>query len=69
MSKITLIVALVVFVIVALMFDLFGSRELLQSGVDATQSAVEKIEDTGDRVSEAVETFNDAKDEVKKVTQ
>lgn len=61
MNKLTLLVVLVVLVVLAIMFDWFGARDVVESGVDSAQNAVEKIQDTGDRVSDAVETFKEDK--------
>lgn len=61
MRKMIVLVVIVVFIVMAIMFDWFGARDMVQSGVDNAQNAVEEIQDTGDRVSEAVETFKDVK--------
>lgn len=58
-GKISFIILLVIFIVLAIMFDWFGSRDLFQKGVDGAQVAVEKIELAGDKVSEAIETINE----------
>ncbi|MDG4813304.1 hypothetical protein P8629_09825 [Hydrogenovibrio sp. 3SP14C1] len=56
--KIVLILAGVI--ILAIMFDWFGSREMIKSGLDSTQSAFDKVQTTGDDISESVERISNA---------
>lgn len=72
LSKISLLIWLVVLVAAAIMFDWFGSREVATSLLDSTQTAVEKLERTGDQmqdvidvVSEDNETIEGAKEAVR----
>ncbi|WP_028487445.1 hypothetical protein [Thiomicrorhabdus chilensis] len=58
-GKISFIILLVIFIVLAIMFDWFGSRDLFQKGVDGAQVAVEKIESAGDKVNQAIETINE----------
>ncbi|QBZ82097.1 hypothetical protein GHNINEIG_00121 [Hydrogenovibrio crunogenus] len=56
--KIVLILAGVI--ILAIMFDWFGSREIISSGLESTQSAFDKVQETGDGISESVERISNA---------
>lgn len=62
MNKIILLIIVVVFAGLAIMFDWFGSRDLAQTGMDAAQSTVQKLEETGDRVNDAVDQLNEMKE-------
>jgi len=54
--KIILILAGVI--VLAIMFDWFGSREMVRSGLESTQSAFDKVQKTGDDVSDSVERIS-----------
>lgn len=58
MKKLLLLLLVVVFGVLAVMFDWFGSRDIAQSGVEATQGAVERVEEAGNTVSETFRQFN-----------
>ncbi len=58
-GKITFILIVVIFIVLAIMFDWFGSRELAKQGVDKAQVAVEHLESTGDKVSDVIESINE----------
>lgn len=55
MGKIFTLVFILIFIGLAIMFDWFGARDLSQKSLDATQNTVQKLNDAGDRISEAVE--------------
>lgn len=55
-SKISLIIWLILLLAAAIMFDWFGSRELVASFLDFSEVAVEKLEITGDHVQGIIET-------------
>lgn len=58
-GKISFIILLVIFIVLAIMFDWFGSRDLAQKGVEGAQVAVEKLGSAGDKVNQAIETINE----------
>ncbi|WP_373019940.1 hypothetical protein [Thiomicrorhabdus sp.] len=58
-GKISFIILVIVFIVLAIMFDWFGSRDLAKKGVDKAQVAVEHLESTGDKVSDVIESIND----------
>ena len=68
-AKLSLIIWLLIFLAFAIMFDLFGSRELASSFLESSQVAVEKLEETGDHMQDAIdvvsETTEPARDEIK----
>lgn len=71
-GKISIILWLFTLLAFAIMFDWFGSREIAVSALDYTQSAVEKLVETGDQmqdvidvVSEDSETLTEAKKTVR----
>lgn len=55
MGKLSILIFIVIFGALAIMFDWFGARELSQQGLDVTQDTMEKLEETGDAVSVAIE--------------
>ncbi len=59
LGKISFVILLIAFIILAIMFDWFGSRDLAEQGMDKAQVAVEKLEYTGDKVSEVLENINE----------
>lgn len=58
-GKISMILIVIALVAMAIMFDWFGSRELAQKGVDGAQVAVEKLENTGDKVNRVLESMDE----------
>ncbi len=68
-SKISLLIWIIILLAAAIMFDWFGSREIATSVLDSTQSAVEKLEETGDHVQDAIDVVSEstepAREEIK----
>ncbi len=71
-GKISIILWLLTLLAFAIMFDWFGSRDIAVSAIEYTQSAVDKLMETGDQmqdvvdvVSEDNETLREAKDIVR----
>lgn len=68
-GKISLLIWLILFIAAAIMFDWFGSREVASNVLDSTQVAVEKLEETGDHVQDAIDVVKDstepAREEIK----
>lgn len=71
-GKISIILWLFTLLAFAIMFDWFGSREIAVSALEYTQSAVDKLMETGDQmqdvidvVSEDNETLTEAKEIVR----
>ena len=68
-SKISLFIWIIILLAAAIMFDWFGSREIATSVLDSTQSAVEKLEETGDHVQDAIDVVSEstepAREEIK----
>lgn len=58
-GKIVFVFALVLLIVLAIMFDWFGSRDIAQKGVEGAQKAVEQIQDTGDQVSETIDSIKE----------
>lgn len=65
MKKLLLLLLVIVFGVLAVMFDWFGSRDIAQSGVEATQGAMDKIEETGNTISQTIQELNEVKKEAK----
>ncbi len=63
-SKISLIIWLIILLAAAIMFDWYGSRELVASFLDFSEVAVEKLETTGDHVQGIIETVKEDKEAV-----
>lgn len=75
-GKISLLLWLIAFAAAAIMFDWFGSREIATSFLDSTQTAVEKLEMTGDQVQDVIDVVSEdnqfidsAKESVKEKTE
>lgn len=60
MKRLLVIVILLGAVVLAVMFDWFGSREVVESGLESTQVLLEKMQQTGDDISESVERISNA---------
>lgn len=58
-GKLSFIILLIGLISLAIMFDWFGSRDLAEKGMDKAQVAVEKLEDTGDKVTKVLDTINE----------
>ncbi len=63
-SKISILIWLVLLLAAAIMFDWYGSRELVASFLDFSKVAVEKLETTGDHVQGIIETVKEDKEAV-----
>ena len=59
-GKISLLIWIIIFVAAAIMFDWFGSREIATNLLDSTQTAVEKLEETGDHVQDAIDVVKES---------
>jgi len=59
-GKISIIIWIIVFIAAAIMFDWFGSREIAENVLDSSQTAVEKLSETGDHVQDAIEVVKDS---------
>lgn len=73
-GKISILIWLIIFIAAAIMFDWFGSREIATNLLDSSQTAVEKLSETGDHVQDAIDVVSEstepAREEIKeKVTQ
>lgn len=75
-GRISIILWLITLLAFAIMFDWFGSREIAVSALEYTQSAVDKLVETGDQmqdvidvVSEDNETLTEAKKIVREKTE
>lgn len=60
MKRLLVIVILVAGVVLAIMFDWFGSRDMMESGLESTQAVLDKVQQTGDDISESVERISNA---------
>lgn len=59
-GKISIIIWIIIFIAAAIMFDWFGSREIAENLLDSSQTAVEKLSETGDHVQDAIEVVKDS---------
>jgi len=59
LGKLSFIILLIGLIALAIMFDWFGSRDLAEKGMDKAQVAVEKLEDTGDKVNQVLDNINE----------
>ena len=68
-GKISILIWLIIFIAAAIMFDWFGSREVASNLLDSSQTAVEKLSETGDHVQDAIDVVSEgtepAREEVK----
>uniref|UniRef100_Q31JE6 Uncharacterized protein n=1 Tax=Hydrogenovibrio crunogenus (strain DSM 25203 / XCL-2) TaxID=317025 RepID=Q31JE6_HYDCU len=60
MKRLLVILILLGAVVLAVMFDWFGSREVVESGLESTQVLLDKMQQTGDDISESVERISNA---------
>lgn len=60
MKRLLVILILLGAVVLAVMFDWFGSREAVESGLESTHVLLEKMQQTGDDISESVERISNA---------
>ncbi|MGM0542051.1 MAG: hypothetical protein ACQEQR_06390 [Pseudomonadota bacterium] len=58
-GKISIIIWLFTLLAFAIMFDWFGSREIAISALDYTQSAVDKLVETGDQMQDVVDVVSE----------
>ncbi len=59
-GKISIFLWIIILIAAAIMFDWFGSREIASNVLDSTQTAVERLEETGDQVQDAIEIVRDS---------
>ncbi|BCN92344.1 hypothetical protein THMIRHAM_01290 [Thiomicrorhabdus immobilis] len=59
-GKISILIWLIIFIAAAIMFDWFGSREIATKVLDSSQTAVEKLSETGDHVQDAIDVVNES---------
>jgi len=68
-GKISILIWIIILVAAAIMFDWFGSRDIAVNLLDSSQTAVEKLSETGDHVQDAIDVVSDstepARDEIK----
>ncbi|MEA1987993.1 MAG: hypothetical protein U9N57_02135 [Pseudomonadota bacterium] len=68
-GKISILIWLIIFIAAAIMFDWFGSREIASDLLDSSQTAVEKLSETGDHVQDAIDVVSEstepAREEIK----
>jgi len=68
-GKISILIWLIIFIAAAIMFDWFGSREIASNLLDSSQTAVEKLSETGDHVQDAIDVVSEstepAREEIK----
>ncbi|MDX1351620.1 MAG: hypothetical protein R3254_01310 [Thiomicrorhabdus sp.] len=69
-GKISILIWIIIFIAAAIMFDWFGSREIAENFLDSSQTAVEKLSETGDHMQDAIsvvsESTESSREEVKK---
>ncbi len=58
-GKISIILWLFTLLAFAIMFDWFGSREIAVSALDYTQSAVDKLAETGDQMQDVIDVVSE----------
>lgn len=59
-GKISILIWLIIFIAAAIMFDWFGSREIAVNVLDSSQTAVEKLSETGDHVQDAIDVVSES---------
>ena len=68
-GKISILIWINIFIAAAIMFDWFGSREIAVNLLDSSQTAVEKLSETGDHVQDAIgvvsESTEPAREEIR----
>jgi len=64
-GKISILLWLITFVAAAIMFDWFGSREIAENLLDSSQTAVEKLSETGDHVQDAIDVVSEGTEAVR----
>lgn len=68
-GKISILIWIIIFIAAAIMFDWFGSREIAVNLLDSSQTAVEKLSETGDHVQDAIggvsESTEPAREEIR----
>ena len=68
-GKISVVIWILLFIAAAIMFDWFGSRDVATTFLESTQVAVEKLEETGDQVKEAIDIVTEDSEQVKEVVE
>jgi hypothetical protein len=61
-GKISIILWLLTLLAFAIMFDWFGSRDIAVSAIEYTQSAVDKLMETGDQMQDVVDVVSEDND-------
>lgn len=64
-GKISILIWLIIFIAAAIMFDWFGSREVASNLLDSSQTAVEKLSETGDHVQDAIDVVSESTEPVR----
>jgi len=64
-GKISILLWLITFMAAAIMFDWFGSREIAENLLDSSQTAVEKLSETGDHVQDAFDVVSEGTEPVR----
>lgn len=64
-GKISILIWLIIFIAAAIMFDWFGSREIAVNVLDSSQTAVEKLSETGDHVQDAIDVVSESSEPVR----
>ncbi|GAB6071475.1 hypothetical protein JCM30760_25720 [Thiomicrorhabdus hydrogeniphila] len=59
-GKISILIWIIILVAAAIMFDWFGSRDIAVNLLDSSQTAVEKLSETGDHVQDAIDVVSDS---------
>lgn len=62
-AKLSMVIWLIIFIVFAIMFDWFGSREIAANLLDSGQVAVEKLEETGDHMQDAIDVVSESTEE------
>ncbi len=58
-GKISIILWLLMLLAFAIMFDWFGSREIAVSALEYTQTAVDKLMETGDQMQDVIDVVSE----------
>lgn len=64
-GKISILIWMIVIVAAAIMFDWFGSREIAENFLDSSQTAVEKLSETGDYMQDAIDVVSESSEPVR----
>ncbi|WP_029406530.1 hypothetical protein [Thiomicrorhabdus sp. Milos-T2] len=64
-GKISILIWTIVFIAAAIMFDWFGSRDIAENLLDSSQTAVEKLSETGDYMQDAIDVVSESSEPVR----